>query len=164
MEFEFTRMEHPALHPGRSAAITRAGHVVGWLGELHPSVVQQLDLPSAPHVFEIEYAAVATAAARRYREISRFPSIRRDIAIVLSEAVAYAEVEQRIRAAAPELLTHLQLFDVYKGKGIESGSKSLALGLTFQTLERTLSDGDVETALQKILTALAQHFGAKLRS
>ncbi len=162
--FEFTRAEHPALHPGRSAAITRAGQVIGWIGELHPSVVQQLDLPSAPHVFEIEYAAVATAAARRYREISRFPSIRRDIAVVLGEAVAYAEVEQCVRAAAPELLTHLQLFDVYKGKGIESGSKSLALGLTFQTLERTLSDGDVETALQKILTALAQHFGAKLRS
>ncbi|MBI3773963.1 MAG: phenylalanine--tRNA ligase subunit beta, partial [Gammaproteobacteria bacterium] len=115
-------------------------------------------------VFEIEYAAIAVAAARGYREISRFPSIRRDIAVVLGEAVAYAEVEQRIRAAASGLLTHLQLFDVYKGKGIESGSKSLALGLTFQTLERTLSDGDVDSALHQILTALAQHFGAKLRS
>ena len=162
--FDFTRAEHPALHPGRSAAITRAGQRVGWIGELHPSVVQQLDLPSAPYVFEIEYAAIAVATARQFREISRFPSIRRDIAVVLGEAVAYAEVEQRIRAAAPELLTHLQLFDVYKGKGIESGSKSLALGLTFQTLERTLSDGDVDTALQHILTTLAQHFGAKLRS
>ena len=162
--FAFTRAEHPALHPGRSAAITRAGQVVGWIGELHPSVVQQFDLPIAPYVFEIEYAAVAVASARRFREISRFPSIRRDLAIVLGEAVAYAEVAQCIRAAAPELLTHLQLFDVYKGKGIESGSKSLALGLTFQTLERTLGDADVDTALQKILTALAQHFGAKLRS
>ena len=161
---KFTRAEHPALHPGRSAAITRAGQIVGWVGELHPSVVQQLDLPIAPHVFEIEYAAVAVATARRFREISRFPSIRRDIAIVLGESVAYAEVEERIRFAAPELLTHLQLFDVYKGKGIESGSKSLALGLTFQTLERTLSDGDVDIALQQILMALAQHFGAKLRS
>ena len=98
------------------------------------------------------------------REISRFPSIRRDIAIVLGESVPYAEVEERIRSAAPELLTHLQLFDVYKGKGIESGSKSLALSLTFQTLERTLSDGEVDTALQQIIMALAQHFGAKLRS
>lgn len=162
--FDFTRAEHPALHPGRSAAITRGGKSVGWIGELHPSVVQQLDLPSASYVFEIEYTAIAVAAARQFREISRFPSIRRDIAVVLGEAVAYAEVEQRIRAAAPELLTHLQLFDVYKGKGIESGSKSLALGLTFQTLERTLSDGDVDTALQHILTTLAQYFGAKLRS
>lgn len=162
--FEFTRAEHPALHPGRSAAITRAGQVVGWIGELHPSVVQQLDLPSAPYVFEIEYAAVAVAAARRFSEISRFPSIRRDIAVVLGESVGYTAVEQCIRAAAPGLLTQLQLFDVYKGKGIESGSKSLALGLTFQTLERTLSDGDVDSALHQILTALAQHFGAKLRS
>jgi len=162
--FDFTRAEHPALHPGRSAAITRAGKIVGWIGELHPSVVQQLDLPVAPHVFEIEYAAVTVAAARRFREISRFPSIRRDIAVVLGESVAYSVVEQCIRAAAPELLTHLQLFDVYKGKGIESGSKSLALGLTFQTLERTLSDGNVDTALQKILTALGQQLGAKLRS
>ena len=161
---KFTRAEHPALHPGRSAAITREGEIVGWVGELHPSVVQQLDLPVAPHVFEIEYAAVALATARRFREISRFPSIRRDIAIVLGELVAYAEVEERIRSAAPELLTHLQLFDVYKGKGIESGSKSLALSLTFQTLERTLSDGEVDTALQQIIMALAQHFGAKLRS
>lgn len=162
--FEFMRSEHPALHPGRSAAITRAGQTVGWIGELHPSVVQQLDLPVAPYVFEIEYSAVASAAPRRYREISRFPSIRRDLAIVLNETVAYAEVEQCVRAAAPGLLTHLQLFDVYKGKGIESGSKSLALGLTFQTLERTLSDGDVDSALQQILTALAQRFSAKLRS
>lgn len=162
--FEFTRVEHPALHPGRSAAITRAGQILGWIGELHPSVVQQLDLPAAPYLFEIEYSAVASSAPRRYREISRFPSIRRDIAVVLGEAVAYTAVERCIRAAAPELLTHLQLFDVYKGKGIEPGSKSLALGLTFQTLERTLGDSDVDTALQHILTALAQHFGAKLRS
>jgi len=162
--FAFARAEHPVLHPGRSAAITRAGQVIGWIGELHPSLVQQLDLPVAPYLFEIEFAAIAVAAERRFHEISRFPSIRRDIAVVLGEAVAYAAVEQCIRAAAPDLLTHLQLFDVYKGKGIESGSKSLALGLTFQTLERTLSDSDVDTALQKVLTALAQHFGAKLRS
>lgn len=161
--FTFEPAQHPALHPGRSAAIKRDGRVVGWVGEMHPSVTKQLDLALAPYLFEIEFAAIAEGAARRFREISALPSVRRDIAIVIDDAIAYDVVDRCVRDAAPAWLTQLQLFDVYRGKGVESGRKSLALGLTFQTLERTLGDAEVDGAIQKILATLEQRFGAKLR-
>jgi phenylalanyl-tRNA synthetase beta chain len=162
--FDFVRGEHPALHPGRSASIVCDGRPAGWIGELHPSLIRKLDLPSAPILFEVEGAAVARAAVPRFSEISRFPAIRRDIAVVVSAAVSYSDLADAIRAHAPGLLQHFQLFDVYAGKGIEPGTKSLALGLTFQALERTLSDGDVDHDVQHIVAVLDKQFGAKLRS
>lgn len=161
--FAFEPAEHPALHPGRSAVIKREGRVVGWVGELHPSVSKQLDLAPAPYVFEIEYAAITQSAARRFQEISALPSVRRDIAVVIDDAIAYSAVDRCVCDAAPTWLTQLQLFDVYRGKGVESGRKSLALGLTFQTLDRTLGDADVDAAVQKIVAILEQRLGAKLR-
>jgi phenylalanyl-tRNA synthetase beta chain len=163
-EYGFVRAEHPALHPGRCAAIARGERVVGWVGELHPAATKKLDLDAGVLLFEIEYAALSAATARRYWEISRFPSIRRDIAIVVDERCPYGEIERQVRSHAPALLTDFQLFDVYSGKGIESGRKSLAIGLTFQALDRTLSDADVDHDLQQILAMLEKKFGARLRS
>ncbi len=162
--FAFMRAEHPALHPGRCAAIVHDGRVVGWTGELHPSVVRKLDLPQPALVFEIETSAIEASALPRFAEISKFPAIRRDIAIVVDTGVAYADLVNAVRANAPAALQHFQLFDVYAGKGIEPGTKSLALGLTFQALDRTLSDGEVDHDLQHIVAVLNNQFGAKLRS
>lgn len=162
--FEFTRAEHPALHPGRCASVACEGRAVGWVGELHPSVVRALDLPTAAYVFEMEAAAIAESALPRFAEISRFPAIRRDIAVVVDARVSFGELARAVKSNAPTLLQHFQLFDVYAGKGIEPGTKSLALGLTFQALDRTLSDGDVDHDLQHIVAVLDKQFGAKLRS
>ncbi len=163
-KFEFVRGEHAALHPGRCASIVCDGQAIGWIGELHPSVIQKLDLAQAPIVFEIETASITQAKVPRFAEISRFPAIRRDIAVVVNSGVAYDNLADAIQSDSPALLQHLQLFDVYAGKGIEPGTKSLALGLTFQALDRTLSDGDVERDVQQIVAVLEKKFGAKLRS
>jgi phenylalanyl-tRNA synthetase beta chain len=99
----------------------------------------------------------------RFSEVSRYPSIRRDIAIIVDETLAAEKVCKTIREAAGDKLQNLELFDVYSGKGIDSGRKSLALGLTLQTTSRTLTDVDVETVMDAVLTTLKTEFGATLR-
>jgi len=162
-QFTFQVESHPVLHPGQSAAIYRQDRLVGWLGALHPSVEQALGLSQRAYVFEIEAAALSEGRVPKFAPLSRYPSIRRDIALVVDEAISAAEVLDCIRLCGSEYLTNIELFDVYVGEGIDSGRKSLALGLTLQDLSRTLIDSEIEQELNQILSVLNSKLGATLR-
>jgi phenylalanyl-tRNA synthetase beta chain len=162
-QFTYQVESHPTLHPGQSAAIYRQTRLVGWLGALHPSVEQALGLSQRAYVFEIEAAALSEGRVPKFAPLSRYPSIRRDIALVVDEAISAAEVLDCIRLCGSEYLTNIELFDVYVGEGIDSGRKSLALGLTLQDLSRTLIDSEIEQELNQILSVLNNKLGATLR-
>lgn len=162
-EFRFQLELNPVLHPGQSAAIFRHDRVVGWLGTLHPSVEQALGLSQRVYVFEIVAEVLTEGRVPAFTPVSRYPSIRRDIALVVDQAVSADEVIDCIHLSASEYLTNIELFDVYVGEGIDSGRKSLALGLTLQDLSRTLKDNEVEQELEQILGILNKKLGATLR-
>jgi phenylalanyl-tRNA synthetase beta chain len=151
------------LHPGRSARITRSGKSIGWIGELHPQLVQEFDFTYAPIVFELEYAAGLTAKMPRFEEISRFPRVRRDLAVVVDEKVSLRQLHERVTFAASSLLRDIRVFDVFRGPGIESGRKSVALGLIFQDNSRTLADEDADRLLAAIRADLSATLGAGFR-
>jgi phenylalanyl-tRNA synthetase beta chain len=161
--YRFETAGHPALHPGQSARIWRNGQAAGWLGALHPAVARALGLEQAAYVFELSLDLLEQGRLPAFREVSKFPAIRRDIAIVVEEAVTAAQVQACAASAAPELVRHIQLFDVYRGKGVDSGRKSLALGLTLQASSRTLTDEEVTTTLDHVVSTLQQQLGATLR-
>jgi phenylalanyl-tRNA synthetase beta chain len=150
------------LHPGRSARIVRQGREVGWLGELHPSLVKELDFTHTPVLFQLEMDALSVEKPQ-YNEISRFPQVRRDLAVVVDETVTLSALAERVRLSASSLLCELRIFDVYRGPGVEAGRKSVALGLIFQDISRTLTDDDVEHAIASIVTDLRTSLNAKIR-
>lgn len=162
-EFIFSSARHPALHPGQSARISRGRDEVGWVGALHPAVVEALELQQNVLVFEFSLDALEPGAIPRFQGLSKFPSIRRDLAIVVDDSVPAAAVSACVRSAAGELLQELRLFDVYRGKGIAAGQKSLALGITLQDYKRTLTDDEVEAVVQGVLDALKTQVRASLR-
>ncbi|MDZ7804435.1 phenylalanine--tRNA ligase subunit beta [Thiohalophilus sp.] len=154
---------HPALHPGQAAVIRHSDRVVGRLGALHPALQQQLGLSQRVYLFEIDQGILTERRLPAFVSLSKYPSIRRDIAIVVDENIGAQKVKDCIEKAASGWLRNIELFDVYVGEGIDSGRKSLALGLTLQDLSRTLKDKDVESELSSILTALDRELGATLR-
>lgn len=163
-EFQTSPGSHPALHPGACARIERAGALAGWIGLLHPALAKQLELPDACYLFELRLAALAEGRLPVHAPLSKFPSIRRDLALVVDRATPYAEIAAAARAAAGEWLRELLVFDVYAGEKIDSGRKSIGLGLILQAYSQTLTDQDVEGAVSRVLNQLELDFGAKLRS
>jgi phenylalanyl-tRNA synthetase beta chain len=161
--FRFTHFEHPALHPGQSARIELDERPVGLIGMLHPGLASDLDLSGDAYLFELDLAALNTSVLPRFTPISRFPAIRRDLALVLDASVPFAAVETCVRSALPDLLRDLVLFDVYAGESIDSGRKSLALGLILQASSQTLTDDAVEKAVKLVLDRLESELGARLR-
>ena len=161
--FAFVAAAHPALHPGQSARIDRAGEPVGWLGTLHPRVARELDVEGDAFVFELRLAGVQAARLPAFRELSRFPASRRDLAVVVDESVTAQAVQALIRQRGGDLLREVWLFDVYRGKGMAEGKKSLAFGLNLQDFSRNLTDHVVEEAVSGIIAGLAEQFGATLR-
>ncbi|MFZ5593467.1 MAG: phenylalanine--tRNA ligase subunit beta [Pseudomonadota bacterium] len=163
-DFVFTPQQHPALHPGQSALIRRRdGETVGWVGALHPAIERELGLTDRALLFELRLAVIVQAKLPRFRELSKYPAIRRDIAVIVDDAVSSQAVRECIANTAGELLQNLQLFDVYRGKGIEPGRKSLALGLTWQDVSRTLTDQDIDALMERVVGKLQSDLGAKLR-
>ncbi len=160
----FGAAQRAALHPGQTAQITRKGQVVGYLGALHPTVQAQLDLGAALFVCEIELDSVLEGVVPRFAELSKFPEVRRDIAVVVDKSVPSADLMANVRTVAGSYLTDLRLFDVYDGKGIDPKRKSLALGLTFRDHSRTLSDDDVNLAVDQVIDSLEKNFKAELRN
>lgn len=163
--FSFRPATNPAFHPGQSAEIVSPGSQkpAGFIGLLHPEIQSKIGLDQPVIMFEVEISAIFSGKSPKFTEISRFPSVRRDIAIVLDRKIISQNVIDLASAAAGPLLVNLELFDEYRGEGIDSGRKSLALGLTFQDSSRTLNDEDVEKAVQDVLSVLASRFGAQLR-
>ncbi|NMG45191.1 phenylalanine--tRNA ligase subunit beta [Aromatoleum toluvorans] len=160
---KFEPVSDPALHPGRAAAVLLDGRRIGVVGELHPVWVQRYDLGTAPVVFELEMDAVLQAQLPAYEEISRQPAVTRDLALVVEQALPVARVIEVLGESAPDIVKGVELFDVYHGKGIEPGKKSLAFRVLMQDTQRTLEDAEVDAAV----TAIVQHaetvLGARLR-
>ncbi|EJL03548.1 MULTISPECIES: phenylalanine--tRNA ligase subunit beta [Pseudomonas] len=161
--FTFVPGKHPALHPGQTARIERDGREVGYVGAIHPELSKTLGLDRPVFVFELVLAEVALGKMPKFQELSRFPEVRRDLALLADLEVASSAVLEVIRENAGEWLTDLRLFDVYQGKGIDPHRKSLAVGLTWQHPSRTLNDDEVNTATQNILTSLENRLNATLR-
>ena len=162
-DFAFRAESHPALHPGQSARITLEGKDVGWIGALHPSLESKLGLSGQTFLFEIEAKALLSGTVAKFCEISKFPAIRRDIALVVNRDTPASLVAETAKKAAPDNLQNLKLFDVYEGEHVDSGRKSLALGLTLQAQSRTLTDDEVDSAIEQIVATLANELGAELR-
>ncbi len=162
-DWAFVPTDHAALHPGQSAQIERNGEPVGYVGALHPGLLASLDIAGPVFAFEISQAALDDRALPAFEAVSRFPTIRRDLAIVVPEAVSAQAVKACIAKAGGAQLQALEVFDVYRGQGIQSGSKSLAIGLILQETSRTLTDQDVDAIQRQVLSALAETLGADLR-
>jgi phenylalanyl-tRNA synthetase beta chain len=160
--FTFETAVHPALHPGRSARVLRRGEPVGWLGELHPALLTSMDFTYAPILFELDLAGLAVQRVR-YQEISRYPQVRRDLAVVVDETVTLSALTERVTLATSSLLRELRVFDVYRGPALEHGRKSIALGLIFQDISRTLTDDDVERLMASVVADLRESLNARIR-
>jgi phenylalanyl-tRNA synthetase beta chain len=162
-EYRFVAAAHPALHPGQCAAIRLHDRDIGWLGRVHPVLADKHDLDPATFVFQLEYDAVAIGDLARFSSISRYPSIRRDLAVVVDGGIPVDRLCEEVRNAAGDLLQELVIFDVYQGKGIETGRKSIAFGLILQDSSRTLTDKDTEALVERVTGRLGETIGATLR-
>ena len=162
-ELEFRPSQAPFGHPGRSADVYRDGERIGWIGELHPALLRELGLDHRAVAFEVELEPLRMRALPRAGTLTRFPSVRRDLALLVAEDMPWGTLEAAIREAAGPLLADLRLFDRYQGKGVETGFKSLATGLILQDNSRTLTDRDVDDVVARVTAALASH-GARIRS
>ena len=163
-KFTFNAEAHPALHPGQSAVISdENGVACGYVGLLHPEISKKIGLEGNAFLFEISYESIAKRALPAFHELSKFPAVRRDIAVIVDENVSSQSISECVKLAAGELLQELQLFDVYQGKGVDSGRKSIALGLTLQEFSRTLTDSEIDGVVVGVLSSLNENLGATLR-
>ena len=163
-ELRFEKLAHPALHPGRAAKVMLNGCEIGVIGELHPEWAQKYDLPQAPVLFELDFAAVKAVNVPAYAEVSKFPPVIRDMAIVVDQSIALQTLLDGLKGQLPGLVQDIQLFDVYVGKGVPENKKSLAFRIVMQDTQRTLQDTEVDLAMQKLVSCLEQEFAAQLRA
>ena len=154
---------HAVLHPGQSAGILYQGHRIGCLGAIHPAVARELGMEEDILAFEVELSALERSKTAIFHELSKFPAIRRDIAVIVDDTISSRSIRDCVEKSAGGLLKQLQLFDVYTGKGVDSGRKSLALGLTLQEFSRTLNDTEIDALIERVLADLNNKLGATLR-
>jgi phenylalanyl-tRNA synthetase beta chain len=154
---------HPALHPGQSARIEQGGQAIGWLGALHPSLQNRLELEQIVYLFELNLAALQTAKTPQAHELSKFPQSRRDLSLVVDATVSAQAVTKALRQYGGERLRRVELFDVYQGKGIDENQKSLAFSLIFQDFSSSLTDQEIDQTIAKIIAGIKQDLGANLR-
>jgi len=159
----FEKAAHPALHPGRSARVLIDGKAIGFVGELHPRWQQKYDLPLAPVLFELDLEPLGVASLPQYVEVSRQPVVIRDMAIVVDHALQLQQLLDALRANCPAIIRDIQLFDVYVGRGVEVGKKSLAFRIVMQDTQKTLLEAEVDAAMQQLVEYLQSVFAAQLR-
>jgi phenylalanyl-tRNA synthetase beta chain len=140
------------------------GKPIGWLGELHPRWQRKYELPQAPVLFELDLDALLAVPMPVCREVSKFPPVIRDLAVVVDEAVPAQALLGAMQSSRPAVVQDLWLFDLYRGKGIDAGKKSLAFRVVMQDTSKTLTDAEAEAAMAQLLQVLAQRFSAKLRT
>ncbi|OUY10065.1 phenylalanine--tRNA ligase subunit beta [Acinetobacter indicus] len=163
VQVEYVRSERSWLHPGQSAEILVNGQSIGYLGRLHPSLENELDLGTT-WVAELDQQAVLQTYVSNFTELSRFPSVRRDIALLISDKINVSEIQQLIEKTGGELLHSTWLFDVYTGQGVEAGKRSLAFALLWQHPTRTLEDAEIKSGMDNILKVLENTYQATLRA
>jgi phenylalanyl-tRNA synthetase beta chain len=163
-KFAFAAEPHPALHPGQSARIrSDDGNSAGWIGMLHPKLEKYFDFDSRVYLYELDQDLLQAGRIPKFQPLSRFPQVRRDLALIVAEEVTSVRVVESIYRVQRTLLKEIKIFDVYRGQGVESGRKSVALGLIFQDSSRTLKDSEIDAIVSKIVKSLEQEFHAKLR-
>lgn len=160
---EFKPSQRPYGHPARSAEVYRDGVSLGWIGQIHPRLAKAMDIDVDVVAFELDLAPLAARALPRATELSRFPSMRRDLAFLVPEAAAWADLEATLRRAVGPLLREVTLFDRYVGQGVEPGFKSLAMGLILQDKSRTLTDRDVDAVVAEAVSAMEREHHARIR-
>lgn len=167
-EADFVAAQHPAMHPGQCAKVSinvnGNAEIIGWIGALHPALVQKYGLVKAPFLFEVDLAGLTTRNMPRFSSVARLPAVRRDIAVVVDEAIPVGEMLNAIHRDPPSLVAGFNLFDVYVGQGVESGKKSLAFNVLVQHTEKTLTDSEIDEAVKTVLHILQKDFKASLRS
>jgi phenylalanyl-tRNA synthetase beta chain len=162
IKLKFEAMQHAASHPGKSARIMLEGRVIGWIGELHPKWQQKYDLPQPVVWFEVEQHSMLQIGMPEVADISRFPMVRRDIAILVDESVTVELLIEAMQAEKVSNVVEIALFDLYRGKGVEIGKKSLAFRVLLQDTQKTLTDIEIEQSVLRLITVL-EHNGARLR-
>jgi len=161
--YRYEEAQMSCLHPGRAARIFRGERAIGLIGELHPQLVRSLGLNITPLLFELEIEPSFISTTLKYHSISKFPSVRRDLAVVVDEGVSLAKLRENVTVSTSGLLTELRIFDVYRGPGIDSGRKSVALGLILQDSSRTLTDMDVDAVVTAVMARLRDVLSATIR-
>jgi phenylalanyl-tRNA synthetase beta chain len=161
--FSFKSFEHPVLHPGQSAIVVDNNEQIGLMGRLHPAIEASLSLEQAVYLFEIRIDNLMQSQIPAYDDFSRFPSVQRDIALVIASKIPASEVIRSIKSHAGNLLVKLELFDQYQGKHIDFGKKSLAFTLTLQHSSRTLRDSETENLMQNVIRGVQVDLDAQLR-
>jgi len=160
---KFIRSDLPMLHPGQQAIVEVDGQIVGYLGALNPALIRDLDLDIEAVVFEFALQAVCQSRVPKASPLSRFPQVRRDLAFLVDESVSFQQMIDVVREAVPKTLVDVKIFDVYQGDNIESGKKSIALGLILQDFSRTLQDKDADKVVTRVTKQLEESLGAVLR-
>lgn len=160
----FVAEPHPALHPGQSARIYKGEQAIGWIGAIHPRLNKPLDLKTRVYVFELALSAVLKAQVPAFESVSKFPALRRDLALIVDTQTTAGEIDRCLNGIRSDILKGIQLFDVYSGDGVELGKKSIAVAFHLQHKERTLTDEEVETLMQSMAQILQQQVGAVIRS
>ena len=163
-EFSFTADEHPALHPGQAASICRNGQKIGWIGQLHPKIQKRLGISTEAYLFQVDFSKIEDVRIPSFQEVSKFPEVKRDLAFLVDTSVPAQRLVNSAREAAGKHLIDLKLFDVYQSKDVDSKGKSIALGLTFQDDSRTLTDEEINHAIDSVVSHLAEICGAELRA
>ena len=164
-DYRLVSETQPYLHPGKSCAIEYQGELIGYFGEVHPTVAANFDLSSETYVLELGIEPLVAAAVKvpKYKHLPKFPGTSRDIAVVVPLEVSMSELEDVIRANAGELLSDVKVFDVYTGKQVADGCKSMAFNLTFQADDRTLTDAEIDTVIKNVVDKVGEEYKAKLR-
>ena len=159
----FEAFPHPAMHPGRSARVWLGDKVVGWVGELHPRWQQWFELPTPVQLFELDTAAAQSRALPAYRGVPRVPAVRRDLAVLVDEKVTCGDLLAALKSGLPAVVDAVEVFDLYAGKGVGEGKKSLAFRVLLQDTQKTLTDAEVDEMINLAVSILHQQFGATLR-
>jgi phenylalanyl-tRNA synthetase beta chain len=162
-DLRFEATEDPVLHPGQAARILVGDRQIGRVGRIHPEIENTLDLKGAAYIFELDGGTVLGRVQPRYREVSRYPSVRRDLSLAVANHVTAADVEATVRATLGDSVVEFRLFDLYHGESIDSNEKSVAVGLTFQDPSRTLTDLEISGLVETAVTALEDALGVRRR-
>jgi len=163
-EVDFSAVQQAALHPGQSAAIaTEAGEQVGWLGMLHPTLEKQLGFDTQVFLFELDQNLALNRRIPVFQPLSKYPSVRRDLALIVKEEISARQIIDCINSCSESSLQEIVIFDIYRGKSVEDGSKSVALSLNLQNNTQTLTDSEIDAILNRVLETLNKKISAKLR-
>jgi phenylalanyl-tRNA synthetase beta chain len=160
----FVQAPHPALHPGRAARVELDGVPIGWIGELHPEWQQKYELPGPAVVLELACEPLLAVPLPAYTEVSKFPAVVRDLAVVVAEGVPANALLGALREALPGRVQEVRIFDLYRGESVGKGRKSLAFRVVMQDTARTLTDAEVDAAMAQLAQLLKDRFGAERRS